>query len=260
MHELIKTKIEYVVQEAIIVIKDIFRKYPNRYESIIKDLCENMKTLDNTEARAAMIWIIGQYGELIDNSINLMTDFAENFKDESKNVQLAILNASVKIYLKLEGDAEDLITSVLQQATDESDNPDLRNRGYIYWRMLSENPEEAKTIIMCEKPTISEDSGHLEPHLLDTLIDNISMLSSVYYKPPETFAKKVRDRINERLDLENGDEGEGGVGPEDYVDSMGVKKSDYINENENNVVGDYGQAIEQDLMDIGGGPVADHNS
>ena len=118
--------------------------------------------------------------------------------------------------------------------------------------MLSENPEEAKTIIMCDKPTISEDSGHLEPHLLDTLIDNISMLSSVYYRPPETFAKKVRDRINERLDLENDDEAEGAA-PEDYVDSMGVKKSDYIQENQNNVVGDYGQAIEQDLMDIGGG-------
>jgi hypothetical protein len=29
------------------------------------------------------------------------------------------------------------------------------------------------------------------------------MLSSVYYKPPETFVKKIRDRINERLDLEN---------------------------------------------------------
>ena len=54
-----KTKIDYVVQEAIIVIKDIFRKYPNRYESIIKDLCENLKALDNAEARAAMIWIIG---------------------------------------------------------------------------------------------------------------------------------------------------------------------------------------------------------
>jgi len=40
LHELIKTKIDYVVQESIIVIKDIFRKYPNRYEGIIKDLCE----------------------------------------------------------------------------------------------------------------------------------------------------------------------------------------------------------------------------
>ena len=57
-----------------------------------------------------MVWIIGQYGDLIDNSVALMTDFAENFKEEPKNVQLSILNASVKIYLKLEGEAEDLIT------------------------------------------------------------------------------------------------------------------------------------------------------
>ena len=33
--ELIQTKVNYVVQEAVIVIKDIFRKFPNRYESII---------------------------------------------------------------------------------------------------------------------------------------------------------------------------------------------------------------------------------
>ena len=149
-----------------------------------------------------MVWIIGQYGELIENSVALMTDFAENFKDEAKNVQLSILGASVKLYLKLEAEAEDLITNVLQMATDESDNPDLRNRGYIYWRMLSENPAAAKEIILCEKPTITEDSGHLEPQLLDKLIDNISMLSSIYYKPPETFVKKIRDRINERLDQE----------------------------------------------------------
>jgi vesicle coat complex subunit len=47
LHSLINTKIDYIVQESIIVIKDIFRKYPNRYESIIKDLCENLKALDN---------------------------------------------------------------------------------------------------------------------------------------------------------------------------------------------------------------------
>jgi AP-2 complex subunit beta-1 len=29
--ELIQTKVNYVVQEAIVVIKDIFRKYPNQY-------------------------------------------------------------------------------------------------------------------------------------------------------------------------------------------------------------------------------------
>lgn len=62
--------------------------------------------------------------------------------------------------------------------------------------------------------------------MLDRLIENISMLSSVYYKPPEAFVKKIRDRINERLDFEN-DEDENNQEIE-YVDSMGVKKSDYI--------------------------------
>jgi len=86
LHELIRTKIDYVVQEAANVLKDIFRKYPNKYESIIKDLCENLKALDNADARASMIWIIGEYGDRIDNALELMYNFSENFKDESKNV------------------------------------------------------------------------------------------------------------------------------------------------------------------------------
>ena len=49
--ELIQTKLSYVMQEAIIVIKDIFRKYPNKYESIISTLCENLDSLDEPEAR-----------------------------------------------------------------------------------------------------------------------------------------------------------------------------------------------------------------
>ena len=88
--ELIQTKVSYVVQEAVVVIKvrqgvarrrhrserlqpcadrdlpracgmtgggnphasqDIFRKYPNRYERIIGTLCENLETLDEPEAK-----------------------------------------------------------------------------------------------------------------------------------------------------------------------------------------------------------------
>jgi AP-1 complex subunit beta-1 len=58
--DLIQTKVNYVVQEAIVVIKDIFRKYPNKYESIIATLCENLEDLDEPEAKASMVWIIGK--------------------------------------------------------------------------------------------------------------------------------------------------------------------------------------------------------
>ena len=53
--ELIQTKVNYVVQEAVVVIKDIFRKYPNRYEAIIATLCENLEDLDEPEAKASMV-------------------------------------------------------------------------------------------------------------------------------------------------------------------------------------------------------------
>lgn len=116
---------------------------------------------------------------------------------------MAILTAAVKLYLKLEDEAEDLVTEVLKMATDESDNPDLRNRGYVYWRMLSMDPQTAKQIILCEKPAMSDQQNNLDPSVRDTLLKNMSMLSSVFYKTPEQFVKKIRDRINERLDLDN---------------------------------------------------------
>jgi AP-1 complex subunit beta-1 len=88
--DLIQTKVNYVVQEAVIVIKDIFRKYPNRYESIIATLCENLDTLDEPEAKASMIWIIGEYAERIDNADELLETFLVDFHEESVVVQLQV--------------------------------------------------------------------------------------------------------------------------------------------------------------------------
>ena len=84
--DLIQTKVNYVVQEAIVVIRDIFRKYPNKYESIIATLCENLDSLDEPDARAAMIWIVGEYAERIDNADELLESFLEGFHDESTQV------------------------------------------------------------------------------------------------------------------------------------------------------------------------------
>jgi AP-2 complex subunit beta-1 len=84
--QLISTKVTYVVQEAVIVIKDIFRRYPGRYEGIIPTLCENLDALDEPESKASMIWVIGQYADRIDNAEELMDDLRFNFNEESTEV------------------------------------------------------------------------------------------------------------------------------------------------------------------------------
>ncbi len=187
--DLIQTKVNYVVQEAIVVIKDIFRKYPNKYESIIATLCENLDTLDEPEARASMIWIIGEYAERIDNADELLESFLDSFQDENTQVQLQLLTAIVKLFLKRPTDTQELVQQVLSLATQESDNPDLRDRGFIYWRLLSTDPAAAKEVVLAEKPLISEETDLLEPTLLDELICHIASLASVYHKPPTAFVE-----------------------------------------------------------------------
>ena len=244
--DLIQTKVNYVVQEAVVVIKDIFRKYPNKYESIIATLCENLDTLDEPEARASMIWIIGEYAERIDNADELLESFLDNFHDENSQVQLQLLTAIVKLFLKRPTDTQELVQQVLSLATQESENPDLRDRGFIYWRLLSTDPAAAKDVVLAEKPLIAEETDLLEPTLLDELICHIASLASVYHKPPSAF---VEGKVGLKRMLPARAEGE-------YTAEAGAEaggESDAAG----TVIGDPSNLIGDLLdMDIGGGAAA----
>jgi len=189
--ELIETKVNYVVQEAAVVIKDIFRKYPSRYEQVLSALCDSLDALDEPEAKASMIWILGEYAERIDNVDELLDAFVEGFHDEPAIVQQQLLTAIVKLFLKKPVTTQDMVSRVLRCATEESNNHDLRDRGYIYWRLLSTNPEATKHVVLGDKPTIRDESQMLEKGLLEKLITDLSLMSSVYHKPREEFITRM---------------------------------------------------------------------
>jgi AP-2 complex subunit beta-1 len=192
--ELVSTKVSYIVQEATVVIRNIFRKYPNRYESIISTLCENLDSLDEPEAKAAMIWIIGQYADRIENSDVLLDDFLFSFQDEPVEVQLALLTATVKLFIQRPTKGQELVPKVLKWATEETDNPDLRDRGYMYWRLLSTDPAGAKSIVMGDKPVITAESEKLDPGTLQEMCLNIGTLATVYLKPVQQVFRTARPR------------------------------------------------------------------
>ncbi|KAJ6157791.1 hypothetical protein N7470_005383 [Penicillium chermesinum] len=179
--------------EAIVVIKDIFRKYPG-YEGIIPTLCQCIDELDEPNARAALIWIVGEYAEKIVNAGDILGGFVDGFNEEFSQTQLQILTAVVKLFLKRPEKAQGLVQRVLQAATAENDNPDVRDRAYIYWRLLSNTSDQnaTKKIVLSEKPPIVTTISTLPPALLDRLLQELSTLSSVYHKPPEQFVGQGR--------------------------------------------------------------------
>jgi len=189
--ELIETKVNYVVQEASVVVKDIFRKYPSRYEQVLSALCDSLEVLDEPEAKASMIWILGEYAERIDNVDELLDSFLANFHDEPAMVQMQLLTGIVKLFLKKPQTTQDMVSKVLKYATEESNNHDIRDRGYIYWRLLSTNPEATKHVVLGDKPPIRDDSQTIERNLLDKLISDLALMSSVYHKSQEEFVTRI---------------------------------------------------------------------
>ena len=132
-------------------------------------MCANLDELDEPEAKASLIWIIGEYAEKIENAADLLGTFLDAFKEESypvswmtiarvgadevPQVQLQTLTAIVKLYLKKPEESQTVVERVLKAATKDCDSADVRDRAYIYWRLLSSDAAVAKVsrgcVVLC---------------------------------------------------------------------------------------------------------------
>lgn len=149
------------LQEAVIVACKIMRKYPKKNEALVKDIMNQMRRIDEPESKSAFIWILGEYAHKIDDAEEKIQFFISSFADQSTPVRLQILTSAVKMYIKYPEECEEMVMHVLHLASEVSDNPDLRDRGYIYWRMLSTDPTRTKDVVMAKRPEFSEDLSNL---------------------------------------------------------------------------------------------------
>ncbi|OUS42063.1 Clathrin/coatomer adaptor, adaptin-like protein [Ostreococcus tauri] len=145
--DLIGSNVNYIVQEAIVVMKDIIRSYPNQFEHTIPSLCAALSSLDQPEAKSALIWLVGEYASRIENATTLMETFCETFCDEPDSVQLQQLTSAVKTFLKQKDSRSQNVVQRLLRKSSCSENPDVRDRAFMYWRLLSGDLESAHTIV-----------------------------------------------------------------------------------------------------------------
>ncbi|XP_026684184.1 AP-1 complex subunit beta-1-like, partial [Diaphorina citri] len=160
------------VRKAVRAIGRCAIKVEQSAERCVSTLLDLIQTKVNF--RASMIWIIGEYAERIDNADELLESFLEGFHDENTQVQLQLLTAIVKLFLKRPTDTQELVQQVLSLATQDSDNPDLRDRGFIYWRLLS-------TGVVIASMTVGKDVSALFPDVVNCMqTDNLELKKLVY--------------------------------------------------------------------------------
>ncbi|KAJ2778447.1 beta-adaptin [Coemansia interrupta] len=195
LQELLQTKINHIIQNVMVAFQEVLRRYPNRFDSVVEGLCEYIDEVDEPDARAALFWIVGEYSEHVANVSNILTSSLESFLEEKDEcVQLALVSASVKFFLKSPQKGQSLVLKALQTATEKCANPDVRDRAYIYWRLLSADPNAARSVVLIDKPPIELDDADLSPQLLEELVNELGCVSSVLQKPAKLFVYKLAEK------------------------------------------------------------------
>lgn len=204
--DLISNGVSYIVQEAVVVLKNIVRRYPGQFDFAIVELANHYKLMDESDAKSATIWILGQYCTLIEDSFPKFAEISEGYKEEPSEVQLQILTAVTKFYLQYPDKTETFILKILRWATEEVNNPDIRDRGFFYWRLISSdislsaaNNGEfqyiAKQIVFHPDSRINSENDNINPEVLEELELNIGTLASIYLKPVSQVFRLSKPKV-----------------------------------------------------------------
>ncbi len=70
------------------------------------------------------------------------------------------------------------------------------DRAYIYWRLLSSDPDKTKQVVLSEKPNIADDSYNTyDEDFVDKLLEQISNLGSIYHKTAEEIREMQQIKL-----------------------------------------------------------------
>ena len=184
--KIIENNNDDAINECIIVARDLMRKYKGHSLELLKKInVDLINGLTDPNAKAAAFYIVGDFCTMIKSSTKIIEYFVENFgnADIISKIKLQILNAAVKNYVNKPDEGEEIVKICLQKGAEESENPDVRDRAYIYWRLLAVDPDLAKDMMVSEKPPFEfVDDDDLDGETVDDITANMTNLSAVYLK------------------------------------------------------------------------------
>lgn len=183
---------DLIINESIIVLTNILRRYPGKNDLItliVPIISNHTSELSKNEALSGYIWLLGEYPKYFSQLKQNLLDLIDGFLDYESLLQLNILTTIVKINLSLENQTySNYLQKVLEMATKDCENADVRDKAYIYWRLLSSSSKESqKQIILSKLPPIKTTIASFNPVVLEALVKELSTLASVYHKPSFTF-------------------------------------------------------------------------
>lgn len=188
-------RINYVTTATMLVLKNVLRKYPMYIEHFYAFL--NKEILDqitDNSGRQALVWIMGQFGEQIDDSPYILEKiFHEEQGGNQVDIQKFLIIASTKLFFKRSPEMYPILVRMYKFVLKQSTDADLRQRVMFYYKLLSQDVKQAEKIICStmsmQNQEFTQFYEDLQSEKRERLFLEFNTLSIVYGRPSEKFLK-----------------------------------------------------------------------
>jgi len=181
-----------VVAESVLEIKKLLQTQAEEHKDIISQMAKLIDTIEVPSARAAVLWVVGEYCRRIPLlAPDVLRKLAKSFCAEKDEVKVQVLNLAVKLCLTNPRQTKLLTQYVLNLAKYDM-NYDIRDRARYIRAFLFPAGEpgrvqkSAKKIFLADKPAPSYESkfNHREEYQLGSLSHYINARASGYQDLP----------------------------------------------------------------------------
>ncbi|GER32517.1 AP-2 complex subunit beta-1 [Striga asiatica] len=182
---------DHVTAETLVLVKDLLRKYPQWSQDCIAVVGNiSSKNIQEPKAKAALIWMLGEYAQDMQDSPYILESLIENWDEEhSAEVRLHLLTSVMKCFLRRPPETQKALGAALSAGLADF-HQDVRDRALFYYRLLQYDVSVAERIVNPPKQAVSVFADTQSSEIKDRIFDEFNTLSVVYQKPSYMFTDK----------------------------------------------------------------------
>ncbi|KAM6998243.1 AP-4 complex subunit beta-1 [Passerculus sandwichensis] len=150
--ELLGLQQEHITSAVVRAFRDLAWLCPQCTDAVCQALpgCED--TIQDSEGKQALVWLLGTHGEKIPNAPYVLEDFVENVRSESfPAVKMELLTALLRLFLARPAECQDTLGRLLYFCIEEEQDMAVRDRGLFYYRLLQAGVEEVRRVLCSPK-------------------------------------------------------------------------------------------------------------
>ncbi|KAA8521785.1 hypothetical protein F0562_012458 [Nyssa sinensis] len=182
---------DYVTAETLVLVKDLLRKYPQWSHDCIAVVGNiSSKNVQEPKAKAALIWMLGEYAQDMQDAPYILESLIDNWDDEhSAEVRLHLLTAVMKCFLRRPPETQKALGAALAAGLADF-HQDVHDRALFYYRLLQHNVSVAERVVNPPKQAVSVFADTQSSEIKDRIFDEFNSLSVVYQTPSYMFIDK----------------------------------------------------------------------